>query len=168
MSNHSITTLLHRAAEVLAAHSDSPRLDAELLLCQCLGCSRTWLVTWPEHVPEPDQQECFQAAITRRQRGEPVAHILGQREFWSLPLQVTPNTLIPRPETELLVERALEHIPEHTECHILDLGTGSGAIALAIASERPLATLTATDRSTEALEVARANARQGCPITTMK
>lgn len=159
MSPVSIQSLLSTAAETLSATSDSPRLDAELLLAHALGKDRSYLRAWPERTPTPAQEAEFKALLARRQAGEPIAHLLGVREFWSLALKVTPDTLIPRPETELLVERALLHIPADRPVAVADLGTGSGAIALAIASERPRIQVTAIDRSAAALAVARVNAR---------
>lgn len=138
--------------------SDTPRLDAELLLCQVLDQARSYLFTWPERSLTAEQIAKFEALIQRRIQGEPVAHILGRREFWSLELAITADTLIPRPETELLVEAALERIPPDAQWNIADLGTGSGAIALAVASERPNCHLTAVERSAAALSVARDNA----------
>jgi release factor glutamine methyltransferase len=154
----SIAELLQQAAVRLAEVSDSPRLDAELLLCRVLECERSYLFTWPEREPERGQSAAFEELLARREQGEPVAHILGQREFWSLDLAVSPDTLIPRPETELLVEAALARIPLDAEWEIADLGTGSGAIALAIASERPGCRVVAVERSAGALAVAQKNA----------
>lgn len=158
---HTVASLLRSAAQRLeAAGSDSPRLDAQVLLGHVLGRTRTWMVTWPETQPTADQLAAFDALLERRAAGEPVAYLVGRREFWSLDLEVTPATLIPRPETELLVERALALIPPDADWTIADMGTGSGAIALAIASERPACRVIATDRSAEALRVAAANARR--------
>jgi release factor glutamine methyltransferase len=134
------------------------RIDAELLLARVLNVSRAWLYAWPEHAPDAEQREVFEQQVAARERGEPVAYLTGHREFWSLDLEVTPAVLIPRPETELLVELALERIPLDRAAHVADLGTGSGAIALAIARERPLANVLATDASNAALEIARRNA----------
>ena len=134
------------------------RLDAELLLAHALGVSRARLYAWPEHEPDAAQRAAFERLIDARGRGEPIAYLTGRREFWSLDLAVTPDVLIPRHETELLVELALERIPRDREARVADLGTGSGAIALAIARERPLARLTAADASIAALDVARGNA----------
>ena len=154
-----VASLLRSAAKRLeTAGSDSPRLDAQVLLGHVLGRSRTWMYTWPETQPTTEQIASFHAILERRASGEPVAYLTGLREFWSLDLSVTPATLIPRPETEMLVERALELISEDADWRIADLGTGSGAIALALASERPACRIVATDRSAEALDVARANA----------
>ncbi len=154
-----IETALQTASERLRDHSDSPRLDAELLLAQILEADRTHLRTWPEQELTTQQQSAFERLLERRLAGEPVAYLLGRRGFWTFELEVTPDTLIPRPETELLVEQALARIPEDAAWPIADLGTGSGAIALAIASERPACTVHATDRSAAALDVARRNAK---------
>jgi len=136
------------------------RGEAELLLAHALERTRAWLFAWPEHVPTDVQRERFERLVEARAGGMPVAYLLGRRAFWSLDLAVTPAVLIPRPETELLVELALERVPEKVACGIADLGTGSGALALALAHERPLARVRATDLSTHALDVARSNARR--------
>ena len=136
------------------------RLDAERLLAHALGVSRAALYARPEHEPDAVEQDAFERLAAARERGEPVAYLIGRREFWSLDLDVTPDVLIPRPETELLVERALLRIPTAREVRVADLGTGSGAIALAIARERPQARVLATDASERALEVARGNAER--------
>ncbi len=151
---------LAEAAGQLAQVSASPRLDAELLLAAALGRPRSHLHAWPERVLELEPAARFAAWLDRRRAGEPVAYILGRREFWSLELEVTPDTLIPRPETELLVELALERLPANRPVTVADLGTGSGAIALALAVERPQARIIATDQSFAALAVARRNARR--------
>lgn len=136
--------------------SPTPRLDAELLLADALGKSRSYLHTWPEHELQAAQLERYQAALARRQAGEPVAYILGQQGFWSLELEVAAHTLIPRPDTELLVETALALLPA-TPAQVLDLGTGTGAIALALASERPAWRLAGVDRVPEAVALAERN-----------
>ncbi len=151
---------LLQAAARLGTISDSPRLDAELLLARCLERDRAWLLTWPDHVLNEQQQACFEQLLQRRLAGEPVAYLLGEREFWSLNLKVTPATLVPRAETELLVERALIQIADRRSPRILELGTGSGAIALALKQERPDADISATDISAPALDIARENARR--------
>lgn len=120
--------------------------------------SRTWLKTWPEHILSKQQFSHYQESIERRKKGEPTAYIIGEKDFWSLTLKVTRDTLIPRPETELLVELALQRIPETSDFKVADLGTGSGAIALAIAKERPQARVWALDMSEGALTVAQENA----------
>lgn len=154
----SVADLLREAAGRLAAVSDSARLDAELLLRRLLGKSASWLRTWPEHAVAPAVAAEFRRLVALREAGRPMAYILGEREFWTLRLAVSEATLIPRPETELLVELALARIPEDATLRLADLGTGTGAIALALASERPLCRVVATDVSAEALDVARGNA----------
>jgi release factor glutamine methyltransferase len=154
--NRSIATLLAQATGILG--TDAARLEAEILLAACLDKPRSHLYAWPEREVEPWQQERFAALISRRALGEPVAYLLGQREFWSLPLTVTPQTLIPRHETETLVALALDTMPEDALLRIADLGTGTGAIALAIARERPRSEVIATDISPAALSVAKDNA----------
>lgn len=136
--------------------SPTPRLDAELLLAHVLGKSRSYLHTWPERELEAEPLERYQAMLVRRQAGEPVAYILGQQGFWSLELEVASHTLIPRPDTELLVETVLALLPA-TPAALLDLGTGTGAIALALASERPAWRLTGVDRVPEAVALAARN-----------
>jgi release factor glutamine methyltransferase len=140
-----------------ASHALGDRLEAEALLAHALGVNRAWFFAHADDELDPAREEGFQALVARRAAGEPVAYITGRRDFWSLPLEVTPATLIPRPETELLVELVLARLP--VGGRVLDLGTGSGAIALAIAKERPDATVHAVDASEAALEVARRNAR---------
>lgn len=154
----SIRQLLEQATRLLT--TDSAQLDAEVLLAHALGQARSHLRAWPEKILSAEQQESFQRLLQARLQGEPVAYLTGQREFWSLPLAVTPATLIPRPETETLVALALERIPADSHAVIADLGTGSGAIALAIAHERPGCQLLATDVSAAAIETASANAKQ--------
>lgn len=155
-----IGDVLRQAAAQLEASSDSAALDAELLLASLLNCSRGQLLTRGEHTLDAGSQLRFEALLQRRREGVPVAYLLERREFWSLDLRVTPDVLIPRPETELLVERALCVLRERMAPRVLELGTGSGAIALALARERPDAQLTATDRSPAALQVARDNAER--------
>lgn len=137
---------------------DSPteRLDAELLLAAALGKSRSFLHTWPERIVSSEAADTFAGYLARRRAGEPVAYILGQQGFWKIDLEVAPHTLIPRPETELLVEAALELLPA-TPAKVLDLGTGTGAIALALASERPAWQVTAVDRIEDAVALAERN-----------
>lgn len=157
-ANPSIRELLAQAIDLLPG--DSSRLDAEVLLAACLGKPRSYLHAWPEHVVDDAVLRQYTDWLTRRAAGEPVAHLTGMREFWSLPLTVTPDTLIPRPETETLVELALARMVTGTHCRIADLGTGSGAIALAIASECPRCEIFATDTSDAALAVAQSNAER--------
>lgn len=139
---------------------ESARLDAEILLASSMNIDRARLYAYPER-KVPDQAVAhFNFLLSRRNQHYPVAYLLGSKEFWSIKLKVDQNTLIPRPETECLVETALEFIPENLTYDILDLGTGSGAIALAIARERPEANVLAIDLSEEALQIARGNARE--------
>ena len=142
--------------------SSSPEIDAEILLGHSLKQSRAWLLTYQEEELSADQVAEFNNLVERRKNGEPIAYILGEREFWSLNLNVNSATLIPRPETEILVEVALEkaQLPFQGIMSIADLGTGSGAIALALASELTNAFITATDKSNDALLVAKQNAEQ--------
>lgn len=137
--------------------SDSPRRDAEILLEYVTGKGRTWILAFGETELTDAQRQQLAALLARRRRGEPIAHLIGEREFWSLPLFVSPATLIPRPDTECLVEQALARLPA-ASCRILDLGTGTGAIALALASERPDCDVTAVDRMPEAVALAQRNA----------
>jgi len=153
-----VADLVDVGTESLRIASDSPRLDAELLLSHAISSSRTRLLLSPEARPTAAQLEAFSALIARRARGEPVAYLLGTQDFWTLTLTVTPAVLVPRPETELVVERALGHLKSMSPASLLDLATGSGAIALAVASERPDAAVTATDLSPDALQVAKNNA----------
>lgn len=150
--------MLCSASKQLESVSDSAQLDAELLLSHCLGKDRTFLYTWPERTIDKEQLVCFEKLVDKRLTDYPIAYILGEQEFWSLKLKVTPDVLIPRPETELLVETALEKIKDIAKPKILDLGTGTGAIALALATERKDAMITATDFSIKALDVAKQNA----------
>ncbi len=140
--------------------SDSGRLDAEILLCQTIDMPRSYLFAHPEDELDDLTQDRFESLLLRRLSGEPMSYITGVREFWSREFLVSPATLVPRPETELLVELALREIPRKAEWRVLDLGTGSGAIAISIAGERPLCNITATDFNEDALAVAAENARQ--------
>jgi len=142
----------------LAAASPSAGLDAELLVAQVLGAGRASLVADPDRGLAPEELLALESLVRRRLAGEPVAYLTGRREFWSIELEVTPDVLVPRPETELLVERALAAIAGLENPAVLDLGTGSGAIAIAVAAERPDAEVTATDASAAALGVAQRNA----------
>lgn len=153
-----ITPALAEAADLLTEVSDSPRLDAEILLAKALGKDRAYLRAWPEKELTPEQQSDFLALIKRRRLGYPVAYLTGVREFWSREFIITPDVLIPRHETELLVELCLKLIPGDKACRIIDLGTGSGIIAITLAAERPRASVSATDICPAALEIAKQNA----------
>lgn len=142
----------------LTATSPSAQLDAELLLAHALGRDRSYLRAWPDATPLPERLAVFDELLARRCAGTPIAYLLGCREFWSREFRVSPAVLIPRPETELLVELALRSIATIENPRIVDLGTGSGAIAVTLALERPDAEVHATDISRAALDVARANA----------
>ncbi|MCK5919245.1 MAG: peptide chain release factor N(5)-glutamine methyltransferase [Cocleimonas sp.] len=155
-----IQALLKQTSRQLASVSESPQLDAELLLAHCLHKERSYLYAWGEKQVEESTQQAFKQLIKKRLTDYPVAYLLGYKEFWSLDLMVTEDVLIPRPETELVVETALEKIQSISTPNILDLGTGTGAIALAIASERPDALITASDYSENALAIAKKNAHQ--------
>jgi release factor glutamine methyltransferase len=159
MNPFTINQCLQLAKEI-ALVSDSARLDIELLLTHLLQKSRTWLFTWPDYRLTEKQTEDFLKMLERRKKGEPIAHITGQREFWSLPLQVNPSTLIPRPDTEVLVETALQIFAtdspdQKRKC--LDLGTGTGAIVLALASEKKFWDFVAVDFSEDAVALAISN-----------
>jgi release factor glutamine methyltransferase len=155
-----IDTALVDATEMLRAVSESPRLDAELLLAKALDVPRSYLFAHADDEMDASAIDRFQRAIEQRVDYMPLAYITGEKEFWSMTLMVSPATLVPRPETEVLVEQALLKIPRTAAYRVLDLGTGSGAIALAIAKERPLCNVVATDISDDALGVARLNARE--------
>ncbi|MDI9238958.1 peptide chain release factor N(5)-glutamine methyltransferase [Lysobacter sp. LF1] len=153
------------AAATLRLGGEDARAEAALLLADTLGVSQTWLYVHRDDEVDAPRARTFDALVERRAAGEPVAYLLGRRGFWRFDLQVSPATLIPRPETERLVELALERLPGDRDVRVADLGTGTGAIALAIAHERPRATVIATDASAEALSVARANASAlGLPV----
>jgi release factor glutamine methyltransferase len=155
-----IDEVLGDATKRLSDVSDSARLDAEILLSRSIDMPRTYLFAHPEDTLDQAACERLNRLLDRRLSGEPIAYITGTREFWSLQLIVSPATLVPRPETELLVDLALRQIPRDSNWQVLDLGTGSGAIAVAIASERSLCQITAVDKSAAALNVARENVRQ--------
>jgi release factor glutamine methyltransferase len=141
-----------------ADDSSAARLDAEILLGVAVKQTRTWLYTWPEHIPSLPEQHLYLELIRRRQDGEPIAYLIGRREFWGLRLKINESVLIPRPETELLVEICLAKLNGLELARVADLGTGSGAIALALGSEKPMWEITATDKSNDALALASKNA----------
>jgi release factor glutamine methyltransferase len=157
-SSQTVSDALHTATATLARASSSPRLDAELLLEHVTGLARSSFHATPERELPAQAGWAFQQLVTRRLKGEPIAYIRGQQEFWSLLFEVTPAVLIPRPETELAVERILAHTAADSTAALADIGTGSGAIALAAASERRQMRVVATDVSAPALEVAVRNA----------
>ena len=152
-----VSELLLKAEQSINS-SESARLDAEILFCDVMQFKRCRIYSHPEQVVSDDKSALFQSLIEQRQQGRPIAHITGKKEFWSLELAISEDTLIPRPETELLVETALQMIPGNEAFNILDLGTGSGAIAIAIASERPNCKIVATDINKNALTMAKKNA----------
>lgn len=158
MSNASIARCLQWGKQQLAS-LPTAALDAEVLLCDVLQQTRAYLYTHPEVILSEQAYAQYMALIQRRQQAEPVAYIVGHQEFWSLPFNVTPDVLIPRPETELLVETVLNIHPTLPSRRLLELGTGSGAMICAIAKERPNWQLTATDLSEKALAIARQNAQ---------
>lgn len=154
--NPTVENAIAIGANLLASSSDSAKLDAQVLLLNILQKPRSYLFTWPEKQLTDQQYQAFQHACERRLQGEPVSHITGCREFWSLQLEVNPTTLIPRPDTETLVELALEcEVPKNAK--VLDLGTGTGAIALALGSEMPTWDITAVDRIDDAVALAKRN-----------
>lgn len=153
-----ITETVRNATQTLQEHSESPRLDAELLLAKVLGLPRSALITHGDQPIDSGHELAYRKLVRERAGGTPVAYLTGIREFWSLPLKVSPAVLDPRPETECLVEHALAAMPRDAVCSALDLGTGSGAIALSLAHERPQWVITAVDVSAAALDVAASNA----------
>ncbi|VAW93903.1 Peptide chain release factor N(5)-glutamine methyltransferase [hydrothermal vent metagenome] len=156
--NKTLGELQKQAITELSAYSDSARLDVDLIICHVLSISRTALITQDRMVLEPEQLNQIQQLIEKRKQSYPVAYIIGSRHFWDLELKVTEDTLIPRPETELLVEMALSLFAEDQTTRVLDLGTGSGAVAIAIAKARPEWSIIACDNSPAALSVAKQNA----------
>ncbi len=156
LSSMAVAKLVTFGQQLLLPYSDSAKLDTEILICFVLNKPRSFLLTWPEHKLTERQTEQFSALIQRRVQGEPIAYIVQMREFWSLSLQVSPATLIPRPDTEILVEQVLSH-HQGVELSCLDLGTGTGAIALALASERPKWQIEAVDYSHDAVALAKRN-----------
>ncbi|MGY5615222.1 peptide chain release factor N(5)-glutamine methyltransferase [Vibrio brasiliensis] len=157
-ADNSVERTLKKAVQQLQeSGSDSPSLDAAVLLCHALDKPRSFLLTWPDKILSSSDLTAFQILLGRRLAGEPVAYIVGEREFWSLPLKVSPSTLIPRPDTERLVEIALDKA-SNNQGDILDLGTGTGAIALALASELPKRQVWGVDLKPEAQQLAQSNA----------
>ena len=159
-TKRSIAKLLRYAAQLLSVSYDSAKFEAELLLAYVLKKERSYLYTWPEYELNSQQLQYFQQLLQQRLAGQPIAYLLGQQAFWDLTLKVTTDTLIPRPETELLIETALTLYTPDQKLSILDLGTGSGAIALAMASEFKYSQILAVDISMPALHVARENVQQ--------
>ncbi len=155
-----IKTILAHATNTLANHSDSPLLDAEVLLGFVLDKPRTYLRAWCDNTLTDQQLTAFAALIKQRQQGTPIAYLTGTREFWSRDFRVTPDVLIPRPDTELLIELSLDLIPKNQAVKLIDLGTGSGIIAVTLAAERSKTHVTAVDASLAALAVAKHNAQQ--------
>lgn len=150
--------LIDDATRLLYNTSDTPRIDAEVLLQHVIQQPLAWLIAYGDSPANAAHIEAFYHLLEKRQHGQPIAYLTGSREFWSLTLKVTPDVLIPRPDTETLVEQALQVSPADKPLAVLDLGTGSGAIALAIAKERPQSTVLATDASVAALAIAEQNA----------
>jgi release factor glutamine methyltransferase len=154
----SLFTALSQAQNTLTDITDSPRLEAEILLSLAINKPRTHLRAWPDKLLATEQENQFNQLLEQRLQGRPIAYIVGHREFWSREFLVTADVLIPRPETELLVELALERMPANQTLRIADLGTGSGAIAITLALERPLTKVMALDYSSTALTIAKQNA----------
>lgn len=157
---NSVTALLDQAYQQLAAVSDSALLDAEVLLCHCLNKNRSFIRAWPEHQLTDQQAAEFLALIAQRQQGVPIAYLTGEREFWSRSFKVNPDVLIPRPDSELLIELSLDLLPANQANKIIDLGTGSGILAITLAAERTTSQVIACDLSPAALRTAQANAQQ--------
>lgn len=156
--NNSIANWIAYGREKLACSSDSAKLDTQILLAFVLNKERSYLLTWPERELVKEDEKHFLELLERRISGEPIAYIIGVKEFWSLPLRVSPATLIPRPDTEVLVELVLENFGEVKYLQCLDLGTGTGAIALALASEQPSWQIDAIDFNLDAVQLAQKNA----------
>lgn len=152
--------LLQEISEKLAPYSDTPRLDAQLLITHASGLSREKMLAFPNIKLNSEQEKKLNHYLARRLAGEPIAYIIGVKEFWSMEFKVTPDTLIPRPETECVVEWILTHFSSKEKLRVVDLGTGSGAIAIALAHERPQWEIHATDQNKKALEIAQYNAEK--------
>lgn len=159
-ASNSIDGLLRQATQSLSIASETPSLDAEVLLCHCLQKPRSYLRAWPERQPTPPQIDHFLGQVKKRSLGLPVAYLTGRREFWSREFLVSPEVLIPRPDSELLIELSLALLPQDRPCKIIDLGTGSGILAITLAAERPQAEVIASDLSAAALAVAQRNAER--------
>jgi len=159
ITNTTLVSWVAHGQELLSSCSDSAKLDAQILLTFVLGKERSYLLTWPERVLAKADEQQYLTLLARRFSGEPIAYIVGVKEFWSLPFKVSPATLIPRPDTETLVELVLDNFGELNELRCLDLGTGTGAIALALASEKPSWKIDAIDFSVEAVKLAKENAK---------
>ncbi len=160
MKSSSIQQQLERASAILYSISCNARLDSEVLLAHCLGKPRSYLMTWPERELDDQQLACFNELIRRRLQPQPVAYLVGQREFYSMDFNTTPDTLVPRPETEMLVDFCLEKIDAIESPELLELGTGTGAIALALKQHAPECRIIANDVSPATLAVAESNARR--------
>lgn len=158
IGDNSIANLLNQSQYLLQPRSDSALLDAQILLCFVLDKPRTYLLTWPEKHLSNDNVALFVNLLTRRYLGEPIAYITGEKEFWSLPFKVSTATLIPRPDTETLIELVLSNFDEQSNINCLDLGTGTGAIALALASENNTWKIDAVDFNEHAVQLAKENA----------
>ena len=159
VGDNSLVNLVEQGRLLLNESSDSAKLDAEILLCFVLNKERSYLLTWPDKCLDDKQLLNFITLLVRRIQGEPIAYITGVKEFWSLPLMVSKATLIPRPDTETLVELVLEHYDMQDNVRCLDLGTGTGAIALALASEKPVWQIDAIDFNADAVQLAIENAQ---------
>lgn len=159
LNNATIVNLVAYGQEQLVSCSDSAKLDAQILLAFVLDKEFSYLLTWPEKALTKQDKQQYLALLDRRISGEPIAYIVGVKEFWSLPFMVSPATLIPRPDTETLVELVLEQFADFDTLHCLDLGTGTGAIALALASEQPNWQIDAIDFSLDAVKLAQKNAQ---------
>ena len=159
IENATIAYCIAQGQEQLASCSDSAKLDAKILLAFVLNKENSYLLTWPERELSSQALQQFLTLLQRRIAGEPIAYIIGVKEFWSLPFSVSPVTLIPRPDTEVLVELVLEHYNDVETLHCLDLGTGTGAIALALASEQPHWKIDAIDFHVDAVKLAKKNAQ---------
>lgn len=155
----SFAEIINQGQQLLVAFSDSAKLDCKILLAFVLDKETSYLLTWPDKKISETQFQAFMLLFNRRLKGEPIAYIIQEREFWSLPFYVSPATLIPRPDTELLVEHILAR-HHQSELTCLDLGTGTGAIALALASEQPTWNVDAVDFSNEAIALAKKNAQR--------